>query len=158
MGRTYRSTIIAAPVDRVWGLIRDFDALPAWHPLIAASEIEYASPGDRVGAVRRFRLHDGGVLREQLLSLDDAGYSFTYNILMSPMAVANYVASIRLVPLSEQPGTFIEWWAEFDVTDGREQYWLDDIGDNVFVAGFENLNALLADSTEASDASGGTSS
>ena len=64
---------------------------------------------------------------------------------MSPMAVTNYVAGVRLVPLTEQSGTFIEWWAEFDVTDGREQFWLDEIGDNVFVAGFENLNALLAD-------------
>lgn len=145
MGRTYRSAVIDAPVERVWGLIRDFDALPAWHPAIASSEIEYGRPADQVGVVRRFRLHDGGLLREQLLSLDDAGYAFTYNIIMSPMAVANYVAGVRLVPLTEGPGTFIEWWAEFDVTDGREQFWLDDIGDNVFVAGFENLNKLLAD-------------
>jgi hypothetical protein len=61
------------------------------------------------------------------------------------MAVADYVAGIRLVPLTESRGTFIEWWAEFEVTDGREQFWLDDIGDNVFVAGFASLNTLLAD-------------
>lgn len=145
MARTYRSAIIDAPVERVWGVIRDFDGLPAWHPAIAASEIEYGLPGDRVGAVRRFRLQDGGVLREQLLSLSDADYSFTYNILMSPMAVADYVAGVRLVPITMDGRTFIEWWAEFNVTDGQERHWVDDIGDNVFVAGFESLNQMLAD-------------
>jgi len=145
MGRTYRSAIIEAPVERVWGLIRDFDSLPAWHPAIASSEIEYGAPGDRVGVVRRFRLSDGGLLREQLLSLDDAEHSFTYSILMSPMAVSNYVAGVRLLPVTEAGGTFIEWWAEFDVTDGREEHWLDEIGDNVFVVGFESLATLLED-------------
>ncbi len=145
MGRTYRSAIINAPIDRVWGLVRDFDALPAWHPAIASSEIEYGEPSDRVGVVRRFRLTDGGVLREQLLSLDDANHAFTYNILMSPMAVVDYVAGIRLIPVTATGDTFIEWWAEFEVTDGQMRHWLDEIGDNVFVAGFESLNALLAD-------------
>ena len=145
MARTYRSAIIDAPVERVWGLVRDFDGLPAWHPSIASSEIEYGDAGDRVGVVRRFQLKDGGVLREQLLSMNDSDCSFTYNIIMSPMAVTNYVAGVRLIPITEGQGTFIEWWAEFDVTDGREQFWLDEIGDNVFVAGFESLNTLLAD-------------
>ena len=148
MGRTYRSAVIDAPIERVWGMVRDFDGLPAWHPEIASSEIEYGARGDQVGAVRRFRLRDGGVLREQLLSLNDTEHTFTYNILVSPMAVANYVAGVRLVPITRGGGTFIEWWAEFDATDGREQFWLDDIGDNVFVAGFESLNAILADRRE----------
>ena len=144
MARTYRSAVIDAPVDRVWGLIRDFNGLPAWHPVVASSEIEYGLASDTVGAVRRFRLQDGGLLREQLLSLSDAEHSFTYNILMSPMAVENYVAGIRLIPVTADGRTFIEWWAEFDVTDGEEQHWVEHIGDNVFVAGFESLSGLLA--------------
>ena len=38
---------------------------------IAASAIEDGGPVDMVGAVRRFRLADGGELREQLLALSD---------------------------------------------------------------------------------------
>ena len=85
-------------------------------------------------AVRRFtRKSDGGMLREKLLSLADDTRSLTYNILVSPMPVANYMAGMRFTPITMGGGTFAEWWAVFDVTSGPPQVTADDIGDNVFV-------------------------
>jgi Polyketide cyclase / dehydrase and lipid transport len=67
--RVYTSSVIDAPADTVWAAIRDFNSLPAWHPLIAESKIENGLASDKVGCVRAFRMRDGGQLREQLLSV-----------------------------------------------------------------------------------------
>ena len=145
MAKVYRSAVIDAPADAVWTYVRDFNALPKWHPAIATSEIEGGLPSDRVGCVRRFtRRSDGGLLREQLLALSDVGRTFTYNILISPMPVANYVATMRFTAITAGNKTFGEWWAEFDVTSGPEQVTVTDIGYNVFVAGFASINSKLA--------------
>ena len=34
MAEVYTSSVIAAPADRVWARIRDFNGLPGWHPLM----------------------------------------------------------------------------------------------------------------------------
>ena len=46
--------------------------------------------------------------------------SCTYSILESPMGVENYVATLRLIPVTEGDLTFAEWTAEFDAAPGRE--------------------------------------
>src|SRR3546814_20678582 len=96
MAEVYASSVIVAPADRVWARIRDFNGLPAWHPLIAESRIEAAAPADQVGCVRAFRLKDGGFIREKLLALSDYDFSCPYSILDSPMVVENYVATRKL--------------------------------------------------------------
>ena len=123
MVKAYRSTVIDAPVQRVWAMIRDFNALPSWHPAIAKSEIEGGRASDAVGCVRSFLMKDGGHLREQLLALSDVDHYFTYNILVSPMPVNDYVATFRLTPITVGNRTFAEWWADFNVTSGTEQAW-----------------------------------
>jgi hypothetical protein len=145
MAKVYRSAVIDAPIGAVWALVRDFNALPKWHPAIATSEIEQGLRGDTVGCIRRFtRKSDGGLLREQLLTLSDRDYTITYNILVSPMPVANYEATMQFIPITHGDLTLGQWWAEFDVTQGPEQDTTTDIGDNVFVVGFAALNARLA--------------
>ena len=143
MIRAYRSAVIIASIEKVWATIRDFNALPSWHPAIAKSEIEGGLASDAVGCVRSFSMKEGGHLREQLLALSDVDHSFTYNILVSPMPVKNYVATVRLTPVTVGNGTFAEWWADFDVTSGTEQAMAAQIGDGVFVAGFEALQKKL---------------
>jgi hypothetical protein len=118
--------------------------------VIATSEIEGGLPADQIGCVRRFtRRSDRGLLREQLLSLADDTRTFTYSILVSPMPVANYVASMRFTPITMQKATFAEWWAVFNVTTFAQQATADDIGDNVFAAGFAAIDKLLAGGKDA---------
>jgi uncharacterized protein YndB with AHSA1/START domain len=145
MVKVYTSSVIDAPVDRVWGHIRDFNGLPNWVPVVADSRIEAGAPADKVGCVRNFNLKDGGNLREQLLALSDHDYSVTYNILVSPMGVRNYVATLKLTPITDGGRTFVEWTAEFDCDPGREQELSDDVGNGVFQAAFDNLKRQLRD-------------
>jgi hypothetical protein len=144
MIRAYRSAVINASVQKVWAAIRDFNGLPSWHPAIAESEIEGGQAGNAIGCVRSFSMKDGGHLREQLLALSDVDHSFTYNILVSPMPVKDYVATFRLTPITVDNRTFAEWWADFNVTSGTEDAMVAQIGDGVFVAGFKALEQKLA--------------
>ena len=114
MVKVYRSTVLNAPADRVWRDLRDFNGLANWHPSIVASRIENDHPADKVGCVRNFQLKDGARIREKLLSLSDYNYSCTYSILDSPMDLSDYVATLRLFPVTEDKRCFIEWSAEFD--------------------------------------------
>ena len=139
MARVYVSSVINAPAARVWERVRDFNALPRWHPRIADSQIENGEPSDRVGCIRNFRLQNGDQLREQLLALSDYDMFCTYSILESPMALENYVATLRLTPISDGDRCFIEWSAEFDCEPDVEPDLTGGIAGNVFQGGFDAL-------------------
>ena len=141
MAKVYASSVIAAPADRVWAVVRDFNGLPDWHPAIADSRIEDSEPSDKVGCVRNFNLKDGGNIREQLLTLSDFDFTCSYAILESPMGVRNYVATLRLMPVTDGNRTFAEWTAEFDCPPERERELVDQIGNGVFQGGFDALKS-----------------
>lgn len=141
MPTVYASGIIPAPPAAVWKRIRDFNALPAWHPAIASSELE-GEPG--VGVVRHFFLTDGGELREKLLALADDEYSCSYAMLESPLPLKNYRARFRLHPVTATGETFMEWSAGFDITDPAAESETTDIVNGVFSGGIESLRQAFS--------------
>ena len=144
MPRVYASSVIDAPATKVWEKVRDFNALPRWHPRIRESRIENGEPSDKVGCVRDFRLQNGDHLREKLLGLSDYDMFCTYSILKSPMPLTDYIATLRLTPISDGDRTFIEWTAEFDCAADAAADLVDGIGNNVFQAGFDALKRQMA--------------
>ena len=143
MPRVYVSSVIEARVDRVWDRVRDFNGLPAWHPVVKESRIELGQPADKVGCIRNFSLQHGGRIRERLLALSDYDFSFTYEILESPMGVSNYVATMRLIPVTDGDRTFCEWSADFDCPPDRVEALAKQIGQGVFQRGFDALKQSL---------------
>jgi hypothetical protein len=139
MARVYISSVIDAPAARVWERVRDFNGLPRWHPAIRESRIENGEPADKVGCVRDFYLQNGDRIRERLLGLSDYDMFCTYSILDSPMPLENYVATLRLTPVTDGDRTFAEWSAEFDCEPDAEPDLVGGIGSNVFQGGFESL-------------------
>jgi Polyketide cyclase / dehydrase and lipid transport len=137
--RVYVSSVIEASADNVWSHIRDFNGLPQWHPVIADSRIENSAPSDRIGCIRHMHTRDGGMIRERLLGLSDYDYNCVYEILESPMGVDNYVATLKLTPVTDGQRCFAEWSAEFDCAEGRERELTELIGNNVFQSGFDSL-------------------
>jgi hypothetical protein len=144
LARVFTSTIVDAPAPQVWGVIRDFNGLPAWTPFAAESRIEQNARADQIGCVRNFRLKDGGIIRERLVGLSDYDFSMTYAILESPMAVEDYVSTLRLIPVTDGDRAYAEWSAEFNCRPEREPELINQIGRNVFLAGLKALQTRFA--------------
>lgn len=138
-----RSTVVEAPIEQVWHLLRDFNSHESWHPAIAHSEIENRRRNDEVGCIRYFRLQDGGELREQLLTLSDCGHCLTYCILDSPIPLMGYVASVRLRPITDRGHTFWEWSSNFRAPAGREAELAGLVGEQIYQAGFDGFKKML---------------
>lgn len=138
-----RSVVIDASADRVWAILRDFNGHERWHPAVAASDIENGAPSDRVGAVRNFRLTGGARIREQLLALSDRRMTLAYCILEAPEPLRNYVATVRVRPVTDTGGSFVEWRSCFDPPESDRQRLTRFVRDDVIDAGLASLRALF---------------
>ena len=138
-----RSTIIDAPIDVVWEVLRDFNGHDRWHPAVAESRLEDGLDPDVVGCVRDFRLADGGRIREQLLSLSDRKHCYTYCILEAPLPLINYVATVELRPVTDGERTFWHWEGRFEPPAGRRRELTEIVGEQIYQAGFDAIRAML---------------
>lgn len=143
MVKIVKSTIIAAPVEATWAVLRDFNGHDQWHPAVSDSAIERGLPSDRVGCVRRFHLADGSELREQLLTLSDIDMAFSYCLLDTPIPLLNYVAHVRLVPVTDGDMTFWHWESRFDTPPGREKELERTVGEDIYEGGFRAVRAFM---------------
>ena len=55
MPKVFVSTVINAPIERVWRVVSDFNGLPAWMPGMKDSVIE-GKKANEIGAVRRLSM------------------------------------------------------------------------------------------------------
>ena len=60
------------------------------------------------------------------------------------MGVANYVATLKLTPITDGNRSFAEWSAEFDCDEGRERELTQLIGDGVFQGGLQRVEDALS--------------
>lgn len=145
MPRSYASTVVNAPADRVWARIRNFNDLPVWHSgLVAKSVIEDGKAGDQVGGVRSFELTDGTLIREQLCAHSDAERSYTYSFCEPPFPVLNYLATIKVSPVTDGNRAFVEWWTTFDCEKAEIDHWTDFFASQVFKGGLDAIRDHFA--------------
>ena len=138
-----RSTVLEFPVEEVWEVLRDFNGHDRWHPAVGESRIEDGNPPDRVGCVRNFRLRDGSQLREQLLTLSDLEQTFSYCLLHTPIPLFNYVAHVRLFPVTDGDQTFWQWESRFDTPAGQGGRLARMVGEDIYMAGFAAIRQHL---------------
>lgn len=144
MVKVEKSTVIPAPVEKVWPVLRDFNGHEKWHPAVKESRIESRRPGDAVGAVRRFRLSDGTELRECLLTLSDPEMTLSYCLLDTPIPLWNYVAHLSLHRVTDGDQTFWRWHSEFDTPRGQERKLGTLVGEQIYMRGFAAIRKQLA--------------
>ncbi len=114
MPNVYVSGVVAASAEKVWSLIAPFDGLASWHPAFASSVITNGVPANLVGAERALTLRDGGEIRERLLGFSGFKRTAVYAILSSPLPIADYVATLRVTPVTMGDRAFVEWWSRFE--------------------------------------------
>lgn len=143
MQKVTRSTVIDAPIERVWAVLRDFNSHDQWHGVVDASRIEAGERSDQVGCIRSFTLKDGNRIREQLLTLDDKQWKSTYCIVDATVPLQRYVATVTLKPVTDGQRTFWHWESSFATPPGRERELREMVAQGVYEAGFDNLRRHL---------------
>jgi uncharacterized protein YndB with AHSA1/START domain len=141
------STVIDAPIEKVWARIRDFNGLPDWHPRMVKSEIEGGKPAHEVGSVRNFQIISGATVREKLVAHSDDDHSVTYAIIETPQPITNHQATLLLRRVTDGNRTFAEWSASFDAPAEEADKVAEGMATNVFQGGFNALKAHFAENT-----------
>ena len=152
--RVVRSTVIDAPIARVWAVLRDFNSHDQWHDAVESSRIEGQERSDQIGCVRNFTLRDGHRIREQLLTLSDTEYRSTYCIVEATVPLQRYVATLTLKPVTDGSRTFWHWESTFATPPGRERELCDMVARGVYETGFENLRRHLQQGADLQPQSG----
>lgn len=144
MADALATAIIPAPVEQVWAVLRDFNAMPRWNPGVADSMIEDDRDADSVGCIRTFHLGDGTFVRERLMELDDSRYVLRYNFETPAFPVQNYLATLELIPVTNDDTTFVRWHASFDEAPEDAGKYSALISTGVFAAGLRALSDYIA--------------
>lgn len=127
-----RRLSLNAAADEVWDLIGDFLDL-GWHPAAKAT-----NPDDRGGIVHRvIVLPDDAEILERLEDMDDAGRSYSYSIVESPLPVTDYRSTLKVYDLGEE-GTEVLWRSDFRAA-GIDDEEARKIVAGIYEAGFSAL-------------------
>ena len=137
MANVDMSVSLNASAEKVWSVIRGFDALPRWHPAVARSE------ETREGAKthRKLTLHGGGEVVEELEQHSDGSRSYSYRILHSPLPVTGYRSELSV--RDEGAGYCkVRWSSTFEPSGGSEADATAAIC-GVYQAGFDSLKKMF---------------
>jgi len=141
------NAVVDTDSTRTWSVIKQFGGISLWHPAIHESVIESGGPDGLVGCIRRLTLQGGAVLRERLLAVDESKLSFAYCFEEAPLPVDDYVMTVKLVPLTDQTSTVIQWIARFDLREPDPQGELLESIRALIVGGHNSLGTYLAQSS-----------
>ena len=143
MVRVHRTTVLDAPVDTVWRILRDFNGHDRWHPIVERSDLEGGRHTDEVGAIRNFTIRSGERVREILLALSDRDRHLRYAIVDSELPLRDYVAEFFLRRVTDGNRTFWSWSSRFRTPPGEEEALARLVGEEVYEAGFAGMRAAL---------------
>jgi hypothetical protein len=120
MLRVFVSGVVDAPAEKVWPVIRRFDAAADWLPFVKSSPIEDGGDPTRVGCVRVLTQTNREVLREVLVALSDAKRFYSYTFVSSPVPVRNHRTTLRVLPITDGDRSYVEWLSRFDIAPEHE--------------------------------------
>ena len=83
-------------------------------------------------------------MREQLLALSDLEMTLSYCLLDTPIPLFNYVAHVRLLPVTDGNRTFWHWEARFTAPASAEADMTHLVAELIFQAGFESIRNYKA--------------
>ena len=127
-----KSAEIPASPETVWKTISEFCSIGQWHPAI-----EKCDPSTKGGkSIRTLSLKGGGTIVEERTALNDKGMSYSYEILESPLPVAGYHSTIKVVKSGS--GSKVSWMGTFKAKGAPDAKAEEAIG-GIYEAGFKGI-------------------
>jgi len=120
---------LAAPPDKVWALIGNFN--PSWHPLVANVRLT----GTGVGQLRTFETVDGKSMVERLDVMDNAKRFYRYTNIRG-IPASSYTGMLSVRPKGS--GSTVEWRSQF-LADDQPTFFVKLIASTLFKVGLESL-------------------
>ena len=116
----YNSSVIDAPIEKVWGEIKNFHNMEWAKGVVEAVDVVGDITGSEIGAKRIIN----GAFHETLTALSDKDFSFSYEITDGPGAVAkgavtNYIGKVSLHRVTDTNQTFFLWTSSYESNDGK---------------------------------------
>jgi hypothetical protein len=140
--KVFCSSVIHAPLDAVWAMVRAFDGMGGWHPDVERMHMLAGARADQVSGVRDFSIH-GGHLQERLTYLSDTEHAFRYTIEESPFPWLDYHAGARFYPVSDTERTLGVWTADWVAAPQDDVALIPSIHETVFQKAFDTLSERL---------------
>ncbi len=103
---------IAAPPEKVWGVIKDFGNIGDWNPALSKS---VGTGGNDNGATRVITFKSGGELQEGLDYYSDKEMTYLYRLgkeKIDVLPVSSYTAEIGVKP-GASGGSVVTWMGRF---------------------------------------------
>ena len=76
--------------------------------------------------------------------MSDLEQTFSYCLIDTPVPLFNYVAHVRLVPVTDGDRTFWDWRCTFTTRKGEEAEMTRMVSEDIYEAGFAAVRAHLA--------------
>ena len=136
MHKTYQTTVVKAPINDVWKMLRNFHDMSWATSVVERCEAVGDKSADQIGAQRVLN----GVFHETLLELNDTDHIVRYSIDAVPVPVSqddvkNYIGVIQARPVTDIDGTFVEWSSSWEAEDEKAEEFCH----NIYVALLSDL-------------------
>lgn len=138
-----QSVVIRANVEAVWELVKDFDALPTWHPAFKDAVIKSGEANTK-GTVRTLTLQSDESFDEELLGFDEQNKTYRYRIVGdSPFPIIDYVSNM-FVTKGRKGTTKVVWQGKFKNKpgSGKTDKEVVEIIEGAYREGLNNLKML----------------
>ncbi|MFE2169569.1 SRPBCC family protein [Streptomyces sp. NPDC059447] len=120
----YDSTVIDATPDAVWAVVRDALKVVSIVSGPNAKDVGWAEGGEveRVPARYDFTLvFNDGLVQQEIAGRNEVDRSQTYRAVAPTMGVDQYVATIRIRPITNDPNRcFFDWTRELTIADDAD--------------------------------------
>jgi len=142
MATAHFSMVLDHSAAAVWAVIRPFGHY-AWAGVETEVQVEDGKAGDQVGAVRRFAI-GGRITRQKLLAHSDLERSYSYAFEgPCPFPVEDYQATIRVLPITADGRSLVEWSASFDCDLDERAEWVEHFEQKGFKVWLEALRRFV---------------
>lgn len=139
---TFAAVIGAEPFE-VWHQLRQFGAIDKWHTDVRDCVIQGGMVSGDGGSVRILNLHNGEVVHERLLAIDNDKMTMSYGLSSPRLLVEDFSADLQISPAADGMNSAVIWRARFEACDQKAMANYESAIGEFILNGIQGLADLL---------------